>query len=638
LEASRVQATLRDRRDAAGDASTRRLGWPAGPWSPGWLLVAGYLLQVVLRAAISIGRDGPTNFADETGYLANVRAMTGGVPGELSLAALYRGGYSLLLLPAHWLGRSPLSEYHGALVTNALLSGLVFPLVHVLLVRVFRVPASRAAIAAFLAALYPPLVVTTQFATAESLLPALVLAAAITLGAVVTASRPLAAAGWGIACGSCAGALYTTHGRAAPLAALIVASLLALVVLRRDLAAGVAAGVAAAVAVTLAGQRLNDWLNAKSWGGRKDADLQHVLDSARTLGSLRNVAALGLGQSWYLFVGTFGLVVLGLVHVAAHLPPGGAHRPLGGGGTGPGGGTHRPADGGGTGPGGGAHRVPGGRLGRRLWLGLGHAVGRETGGAPVVSVFLLGSVVGLVVVAGLFLNPPLRPDHVVYGRYVEIVAPPLLALGLVRLWTARVRRVVLEVAAGSAVAVLACAVASVYAGGLVRRGPVNWYTVLALPVLAQTREQIRPVTATLVALAGAGFLLVLARRPRFWAVLGVAGVLVAASIALRVVVIEARDQAIYGTQPVGLSSVAGLDAAREVAYDVAAYTPVGLYGYQWQLPRTRFVLFDSRRDPVPRTRWVIAGVHWPQARNARARRVWVHEAFGQALWRLRAPP
>ncbi len=650
-----MQTALRHRRDAAARGSARKVPRPPVElWSLGWLLLAGFLLQVVLRVAISIGRDGPTNFADETGYLANARVIAGGVPGALQMAALYRGGYSLLLLPAQWLGHWPLSVYQGVLVTNALLSSLVFPLLHVLLTKVFRVPARTALIAAFLATLYPPLVVTTQFASAESLLPALVLLAAITLGAVVTASRPRAAAGWAIASGCSAGALYTTHGRTAPMVALLVVLLLTLAVLRRDLAGAAVAGVVAAVAVTLAGQWLNDWLNGKSWGGRQDADLQHVLDNARTLGSLKAVAALALGESWYLFVATFGLVVLGLVHAATRLRAPATPAPEGAGptvsatappeGAGPTMSATAPPEGGSppmsatAPPEGGSPpataTAAGG--GRRAVDGLRGAVGREAGGAAVVSVFVLGSTIGLALVAGLFLNPPLRPDHVVYGRYLEILAPPLLALGLVRLWTVRARRLVAELAVGSAVALVACAVAAVYAGGLVRRGPVNWYTVLALPLLAQTREQIRPVTATLVALAGAAILLALARRPRVWALLGLAGVLVASSIALRVVVIEARDRAIYGTQPIALSEVPGLNAPLDVGYDLAAYTPVGLYGYQWQLDRARFVLFDSRRDPVPRTKWVIAGLNWPPARELGARRVWVHRAFRQALWRL--PP
>src|SRR6266545_1979820 len=333
-----MQTALRHRRDAAARGSARKVPRPpAELWSLGWLLLAGFLLQVVLRVAISIGRDGPTNFADETGYLANARAIAGGVPGALQMAALYRGGYSLLLLPAQWLGHRPLSEYQGVLAT-------------------------------------------------------------ITLGAVVTASRPRAAAGWAIACGWSAGAIYTTHGRTAPMVALLVVLLLTLAVLRRDLAGAAVAGVVAAVAVTLAGQWLNDWLNGKSWGGRQDADLQHVLDNARTLGSLKAVAGLALGQSWYLFVATFGLVVLGLVHAATRLrapaapapegadptvsataPPEGGSPPMPA--TAPPEGGSPPAT---------ATVAGGGRSwGRRAVDGLRGAVGREAGGAAVVSVFVL---------------------------------------------------------------------------------------------------------------------------------------------------------------------------------------------------------------------------------------------------------
>src|SRR4029450_11150802 len=103
------------------------------------------------------------------------------------------------------------------MATNALISSLVFPLVYALLTRVFRVPTGTALAAAFLAGLYPPLVVTTQFAWAESLLPVLVLAAAATLAAMVAAPGRREATGWALVCGACAGALYTTHTRTAPL-------------------------------------------------------------------------------------------------------------------------------------------------------------------------------------------------------------------------------------------------------------------------------------------------------------------------------------------------------------------------------------------------------------------------------------
>jgi hypothetical protein len=553
------------------------------------------LLHLALRLAIGLGRDGPVIVADEIGYLANARVMSGGVAGQLSHASFYRGGYSLLLLPAYWLGDGPHAQYHLVLATNALLSSLVFPLLVVLLTRVFAVPPRTAYVAAFLAALYPPLVVTTQFAWAESLLPVLVLVAAVTLGAVAAAPRPRAAVGWAVACGSCAGVLYTTHGRTAPLVLLLLGALVLLALLRHGMVASAPAGVVASIVVVAAGQGLNGWLSARSWGKPSSGDLQRVLDNARDPGSLVNVVALGFGQYWYVFVATFGLVVLGLVHIGAGL----------------------------------LARDPSGRR-----LPLGRAAGQQATAAWVVSAFLLGSTIGLAVLVGLFLRPPVDPDHLVYGRYLEILAPPLLALGLVRLWTSPTRRLLMELTAGTAAALLACPIIARYAGGLVARDRVDWLAVLALPPLAQAREHIRLLPATLVALAGTGVLLAVTRRSRRWGALGLATILVVISVALRVVLIEAGDRAVYGTQPVALSQVAGLSAAREVGYDLAAYNPVGLFSYQWQLDRARLVLFDSRRErPLP-TDWVIAGMDWPQAQQFGAHRVWVHPAYQQAVWRL----
>jgi hypothetical protein len=579
----------------SGVRLAQRLSSSSGPRSLGWLIVVGFLLHFALRLALSLGRDGPLIFADETGYLANTRVMSGGVIGQLSLASFYRGGYSLLLLPAYWLGGGPHSQYLLVLATNALLSSLVFPLLYLLLTRVFTVPARTACIAAFVAALYPPLVATTQYAWAESLLPVLVLVAAVTLGAVVSARRPRAATGWAIACGSCAGALYTTHGRTAPLVLMLVGLLLVLVLLRHELVVSSAAGVVATVLVVAAGQGLNAWLSASSWGTSPNGDVHRVWENARDLGALKTVAALEIGQYWYVFVTTFGLAVVGLGRAGAYL-------------------------------------LPRGPSSRRA---VSSAAAWETGGAAVVSAFLVGSTIGLATLVGLFYRAPMTPDQVVYGRYIEILVPPLVALGLVQLWTAQTRRVLVELAVGTAVAAVASLVIiRLYAGSFVTRGRVNWTSVLGLAPLAQTSERIRPVTALLVALAGAGILLAVARRSRAWATVGLAGVLVVMSVTLRVVLIETRDRATYGSRPVALSEVAGLNASHEVGYDLAAYTPIGLFGYQWELDHTRFVLFDSRWDPPPRTDWVIAGPDWPQARQVGARRVWVHPAYRQAVWQL----
>jgi hypothetical protein len=265
---------------------------------------------------------------------------------------------------------------------------------------------------------------------------------------------------------------------------------------------------------------------------------------------------------------------------------------------------------------------------------LARLAGREAAGAPAVAVFLLGGAAGLVVLTGLFLNPPSRPDHVVYGRYVEMVVPAFLALGLVRLWTARIRRVLIELATGAAAAGVAAVIITWYAGGLLTRSPVNWFTVLALPPLAQTREHIRPGAALLVAAAGGTILLLLTRRSRALAAAGLLAAFAISSIALRVVLIQYGEDTTGGAQPVALAGVDGLSTAAEVSYDLAAYTPRGLYNYQWQLDAAHFTLFDSRHDAAPHTTWVIAAPDWPQAPQVKARRVWVDDTNNQAVWRL----
>src|SRR4051795_4970478 len=103
---------------AIGDRLRRR---------PALLLGIGYLAQVLLRLWLAVGRNGPLVFADETAYLAHARVIAGGVPGELSQAMFYRGGYALLISPAFLLSSDPVRIYHLILGFNALLTSVTFP-------------------------------------------------------------------------------------------------------------------------------------------------------------------------------------------------------------------------------------------------------------------------------------------------------------------------------------------------------------------------------------------------------------------------------------------------------------------------------------------------------------------------------
>ena len=85
-------------------------------------VLAGTIVFFVVRLALSGFRAGPLLVADEAGYLTNARVLMGGVPGQMTIAPFYRGGYSLLLAPlSRWLDVSSVT-YHLILAVNALLA------------------------------------------------------------------------------------------------------------------------------------------------------------------------------------------------------------------------------------------------------------------------------------------------------------------------------------------------------------------------------------------------------------------------------------------------------------------------------------------------------------------------------------
>src|SRR3954463_9174182 len=86
------------------------------------MLVLGTGVLFAGRLAVSLLRTGPVVVADEIGYPTKARELAGGVAGQLQLAPLYRGGYSLLLIPLVELGTDRVFTYHLILALNAALA------------------------------------------------------------------------------------------------------------------------------------------------------------------------------------------------------------------------------------------------------------------------------------------------------------------------------------------------------------------------------------------------------------------------------------------------------------------------------------------------------------------------------------
>jgi hypothetical protein len=554
------------------------------PAADAWVrnrLIAGAGVLFGVRLALSIVRLGPVVVADEIGYLTNARVLIGGVPGQLERAPFYRGGYSLLVSPLLELTSNPRVAYHLVLALNAALAASLVALLYLVLTRCAGFAPRMAVWPALAGAAYPSITVFSQAALSENALFPLVCLWLLALGGLLAARTPRAATMWGIALGACAVALWAVHGRMVTVLGLTAAVALWLVVRRRGMV-----GAAVAIIVVLAvgfwaTQLLNDFLINHNYGGHAANEVNDRLSAVLGLHPLLTALSNLAGQAWYLLVSTFGLVIM----VAADALP----RRV----------TRSPDA---------AHP---GRRAFLLWL-------------------LALTALLLLVSAGSF-PVRTRPDMLIYGRYVEIVTPALVAIGLAILGergvAPRMRAFAAVLGGLTLIVVLIRALAS-------NPGVASRWNVASLPFLT---FQLGPAV-----LIGAGLLAAGGR----W-LLGRSGVerrvapgLVAVALFVPIAAygelnpVINTQRSVYPPGWVSPESVAHENDIQVAAYDLAHYDEIGLYVTQWFLPHTRLTLFNSRRQRPP-SRYVLSSAAWRRERPVpRARALWFARGRDQVLWRL----
>ena len=347
---------------------------------------------------------------------------------------------------------------------------------------------------------------------------------------------------WAIAVTACGVALFATHGRM-----IVVVVLSALLVLDRAVvrrlswpaaAAALAVGAVGLFAVT----KLDHFLITTSYGGHAPDEAGSRLSSLQDVSSTASVLRNVVGQTWYMLVATLALplLVLSAANVRTRLG-----------------------------------RLPDAPLTVRLVPALVVA----TGG-------------GLLVLSALSFANPERADMFIYGRYVEIVAPPLLALAVAWLMRATTRPRI-------GVVLVALAAATAVAVGLREtfepaRASNRW-DIAALP------SPPFQLGASALALAGAA--------AAFWALLVIAAVrrnplLVVPVLLVSFVLTTANfernpllsgERLVYGSGWTSPGAV--LRDASVVSYDRGSYDLIGLYVYQWFAPHTRFVLYAASSGP-----------------------------------------
>lgn len=363
-----------------------------------------FLLSVALRIS------GPTIHPDEFGFLANGQVLIGHVEAQVPTGSFYPAGYGVVTGLGSLVTGSISGAYRFALIVNMITAMAVGFAARRLAVRGFG--ASRAAgnLAGLLAFVAPGTVVSAMFSWPETLAR---LAFIGLVGLVIAAARSLSA-GVVVGLGAYVGLLPALHGRFT-----LMVPVVCLVIvwwgLRGDVGRTVAlAAVGAAACGYMVSYLLNRFVKQSIYAASYDQEsrlLRRLFDIDTWPALLRTMT----GQSWYLLATSFGLAGVAVLWSMWRVRP-----------------------------------VPGEPTLRRDPERLALAV-------TVVCT------VALVFTGGLQLLYGNRGDHLIYGRYAELLVPTLWVVALVAL--EKSTRVALRLWLVSAVCILFVAGVYVAADG-----------------------------------------------------------------------------------------------------------------------------------------------------------------------------
>jgi len=540
----------------------------------GYWVALALMFTLAVRLVPTLDAVRPIVFEDEIGYLANGRLLAGLGAADLGQMGSYQAGWSLVLVPVFWATHNPAVIYRMA-VAIAMLAGwaTVFPVAG-LLRRATSLRKHEALVVSALGCLTPGSVLMGGYVYSEGLLT-LVFATGILL-VFKFWERPSVLGAVTLA--ACAGYLSAVHGRMIMVPVLVVIFLLFAVVSRKSRPLAGLAGIAVVLSVVFASRQLDAYVISRMYDLSFDRLSQGISGVSQL--TRRGLVVLTGGQIWYLLVATGGLVLVGAAVVGIR-----SFREL-------------------------AER----RFGPwTLWA------------LAASSIYVISS----VNFARSFPNP-IRLDYLSYGRYVDVFAPPLVALALgftvTRPRASRIALVSTAVFTGIlAVAFFkAAGSAPAFAGK-----PIAALSVAGVAWAIEPGTNTHPVMlATIGAVIVSLCLAVVGRRP-------LAVVLIWAMVATGASVVgEFRTMRVLDapwSQLLTLQGPLREFAPDEISYDTRSYNLYGRNGYQFYLPEVTFAFFDGNTE-LPDTDLVISRHEWPLGEAAGARIVEAETRLDEALW------
>ena len=566
------------------------------------VLVMVTMLLVGFRLYLSLNRTGPIIVADEIGYLINARVLTGGVEGYLSRANVYTGGYSLALIPAFLLGGGPEAAYRLVLGTNAVLAAAVFPLLYLTLRRGFAIARTPSVVCALAGALYAPVSGFASVALSENLLTPLLVAWVLLLVEFLRARSLASANAYAVAVGLAAGWLYATHSRMLPIVVIQLA-LLVLLAARRHVRIGPAllGGSVTAISCAMA-YALNAYLYRRNWPGKVVDQHQQAIDNLFSRDGLADRLQFVAGEGAYLFLASFGLAAVAVVVLVIV----------------------------GSGPGAMSMRE---RLQATWRAGTRNGLDADHTRAAIAWVILL-VLAGLLVITGAASGELSRPDYRIYGRYVEIIAPLLLAVGIaaLRSWLPTRLPIWMLLTAGVALIGLATVVVLDGADDAFQATNIGWANVTGL-ILLGGMDGIDPARSTVVAVL---LLLVIGSpapaRLRVVTALCTCALLVWGSVRIDSDIYDPGQRRNYPTSAT-IDDFPTTTGADHIAFDGARLTEAEFI-YQFYLDSTTFQYFDSRTDSAPADADIVISTDsWPGSTAPGVELIWRDPVFKFTVWK-----
>ncbi len=334
----------------------------------------------VFMVSVALRLSGPTIHPDEFGFLTNGQVLIGHVEAQVPTGSFYPAGYGVVTGLGSLVTGSIGGAYRFALVVNMIVALLVGLVARHLAVRGFGASRSTGNLAGLLVFVAPGTVVSAMFSWPETLAR---LAFLGLIWFVIVAARSLSPVTV-LGLGAYAGLLPALHGRFT-LMLPIVCLVLVWWGWRRDMSRILAIGAVGVAACGYAvSYLLNKFVKDSVYAASYDQEnrlLRRLFDIDTWPALLRTMT----GQSWYLLATSFGLAGVAVLWSLWRARPGGGDAPL--------------------------RRDP----------------------ARLALTVVVACTVALIFTGGLQLLYGSRGDHLIYGRYAELLVPTLWVVALVAL-------------------------------------------------------------------------------------------------------------------------------------------------------------------------------------------------------------